>query len=61
MLDRFSDGREADYLDIDGNQAPAVPGTATPRYADGDSGNAISTGADAAASSALARPVSRTG
>jgi glycosidase len=45
MLDRFSDGNEKDFIDNDGG--PALNG-ATPRYQDGDAGNAVQTDADAA-------------
>ncbi|MDP5181566.1 alpha-amylase family glycosyl hydrolase [Blastococcus sp. BMG 814] len=45
LVDRFSDGREDGYRDIDGN---AVPGT-TPMLSAADDGNAVGTAGDAAA------------
>src|SRR5512132_2387014 len=46
LLDRFSDGRETEFRDLDG---AFVTGGATPRFAPADAGNAIRTEADAAA------------
>jgi glycosidase len=46
LLDRFSDGRETEFRDLDG---ALVTGGATPRFAPADSGNAIRTEDDAAA------------
>ncbi|MBM2622794.1 hypothetical protein JIG36_45570 [Actinoplanes sp. LDG1-06] len=45
MLDRFSDGRERDYLDVDGQ--PVTDGT-TPPLRPGDHGNAVTTPEDKA-------------
>jgi glycosidase len=46
MLDRFSDGREKDYLGNDGK--PRAAGT-TPLFGPAENGNAVGTAADAAA------------
>lgn len=46
LVDRFSDGREKDTRDADGN---VVPGGTTPLFQRGDRGNAIRTAAEAAA------------
>jgi len=48
MLDRFSDGRERDYLGNDGTAVAASSVATTAAFADADRDNAISTEADAA-------------
>jgi glycosidase len=48
MLDRFSDGRESDYLANDGTTVTASAVATTPAFADADRDNAISTEAEAA-------------
>lgn len=48
MLDRFSDGRERDYLSNDGSAVAASAAATTLAFTDADRGNAISTDADAA-------------
>jgi glycosidase len=44
LVDRFSDGQEDQYLDLDGNPVPG----ATPRYTAADEGSAVQNDADAA-------------
>jgi glycosidase len=48
MLDRFSDGRERDYLSNDGTAVAASVVATTPVFTDADRDNATSTEADAA-------------
>lgn len=48
MLDRFSDGRERDYIANDGTPVVAGPAATTPAFIEADRDNAIATDADAA-------------